>query len=220
MKNKDIQRNVSPLPEIELPGILGRLIHYIIYIQPVYWFAATSVILAIFIIFIPEAVWTALWKGIFTQGYLIIMLVIFCMLGLSLVWKTGLHIDVWVFSFINERGKRPKWLDWLMLCVSQLGNGIFAYILAFILFLRVRHLIGYELIFGTLTLWLTVELMKTIIRRPRPYSNLKDTVLSETKKRGILSPAAIPVRPFLWLQFWRIIFTPEFCWRLFFILLH
>jgi membrane-associated phospholipid phosphatase len=170
LKNKEIGQDVNPLPEIEIPGFCGRLVHRIVHIRPHYWLVATAVVLAVFLTFVPQTIWAALLKSLEAQKFLVIMLAVFSLTAISLVWATGQRIDVWFFTFINERGHRPPWLDWMMLCFTQLGNGVFAYTVAFILFLRVKHLLGYELIFGNLTLWLMVELMKVLIRRGRPFS--------------------------------------------------
>ena len=136
---------------------------------------ATIAVLAVFLIFAPQTIWFTLWKGIWAQKFLVSMLLIFSLLAISLVWTAGQRIDVWFFMAVNKRGERPQWLDYVMLVFTQIGNGVFAYAVAFVLFLRVQHLLSYELIFGTLTLWLMVELMKVLIRRQRPYSKLTGT---------------------------------------------
>ncbi|HBF37906.1 MAG TPA: phosphatase PAP2 family protein, partial [Firmicutes bacterium] len=64
------------------------------------------------------------------------------------------------------------WLDRMMLGFTQLGNGIFALLVAVILFAANIHRLAYELILGTLTLWLLVELIKAIVRRSRPFSKV------------------------------------------------
>jgi membrane-associated phospholipid phosphatase len=55
---------------------------------------------------------------------------------------------------------------------TQIGNGIAGVALALILFFAGDHLLAYELILGTLTLWLVVELVKALAHRRRPFSRL------------------------------------------------
>jgi membrane-associated phospholipid phosphatase len=168
---------------------MGRLIRWISHISPIYWLGVTVVVLAIFLIFMPQTIWITLLKGLRAQGFLVSMSAVFSLIAISLVWATGQRIDVLVFDFINERGNRPPWLDWIMLGFTQLGNGVFAYAVAFILFLRVRHLLAYELIFGNLTLWLMVELIKVLIGRTRPYSRLSAARVVGDKARGTSFPS-------------------------------
>lgn len=189
LKNKQININLSPLPEVKIPGKLGRFIHTITHIHPIFCLAVTIIILAIFLKFMPYAVWITLWKGIKAQIFLVGSLVAFSLLAISLVWKTGQKIDVWVFMCFNKRGKRSEFLDWLVLGFTQVGNGIFAFIIAFILYLRVQHLLAYELILGNLTLWLMVELLKLLVRRSRPYSKLTDIRIIGDRARGHSFPS-------------------------------
>ena len=81
-------------------------------------------------------------------------------------------MDSWTFLFFNLRGRHPRWLDMLMWGFTQIGNGMLAVVLALILFFAGYHLLAYELILGTLTLWLVVELVKALARRRRPFLRL------------------------------------------------
>jgi len=92
--------------------------------------------------------------------------------AISLVWSTSERLDAWVFLSFNVRGARPLWLDRIMLGFSQIGNGLTSLAIAVILFFASERLLAYELILGTLTLWLVVELVKFLIHRPRPFIRL------------------------------------------------
>ncbi len=188
MKNEK-PRQLHPMPEVILPEPLGKFAHFISRIRPIYWLMITIVVLALFSIFAPHAIWITFFKGLKAQLFLVVMSAAFTLIAVSLVWKTGQHIDVWVFKFINERGHRPLWLDWVMLSVTQIGNGVFAYTVALILLLHNKHLIAYELIFGNLTLWMTIELIKVLIRRTRPYSRLTDARVVGDKAHGASFPS-------------------------------
>ena len=100
------------------------------------------------------------------------MLLVFSLLAISLVWSTGQQLDAWAFLFFNLRGQRPIWLDRIMLGFTQVGNGIIALGIASVLFLTGNRLLSYELILGTLTLWLVVELIKFLVQRSRPIFRL------------------------------------------------
>lgn len=189
MANKQPKQEIHPLPEVQIPGPFGRLVHWVGNIRPVYWLVASVVVLLVFSILLPHTVWMTLWKSIYAQKFLVIMSAAFTLIAISLVWSTGQHLDVWVFKFINERGHRAPWLDWIMLGITQLGNGVFAYAVALILIIRMEHLLAYELIFGNLTLWLTVELIKVLVRRSRPYSTVAGMRVVGDKAGGTSFPS-------------------------------
>jgi membrane-associated phospholipid phosphatase len=183
MVNKQPRQEIHPLPEVQIPGPFGRLVHWVGNIRPVYWLVASVVVLLVFSILLPHTVWMTLWKSIYAQKFLVIMSAAFTLIAISLVWSTGQHLDVWVFKFINERG------HWIMLGITQLGNGVFAYAVALILIIRMEHLLAYELIFGNLTLWLTVELIKVLVRRSRPYSTVAGMRVVGDKAGGTSFPS-------------------------------
>lgn len=91
--------------------------------------------------------------------------------------------------YFNMHGRRAPWLDSMMLVFTQIGNGIFAALVALILFFRVNHLLAYELALGTLTLWMAVELIKVIIHRNRPFIRLKNMRIVGAQARGRSFPS-------------------------------
>ena len=180
-------------------------------VRPVYWLLTAAAVLALFSILAPPTIWSVLWKAVRAQKFTVGMLALFSLLALSIIWKTGERIDVWIFRLINDRGRRPPWLDGLMLGFTQLGNGAFAYVVAFILFLRVRHLLAYELVFGNLTLWLVVELMKILIRRSRPYSTLDAIRVVGNRERGASFPSGHTSQAFFMASLMSHYFHTGFC---------
>jgi membrane-associated phospholipid phosphatase len=188
LKNKPINPSDN-LPEIKVPGTLGQLFHWVSHVKPLYWIIILPVVVLIFLTFIPNHLRMALWSAIISEKALVIMLLIFCLVAISLVWSTGQRIDVWVFMFFNMRGKHPYWLDFMMLGFTQIGNGIFTLAIAFLLFLDVNHLLAYELILGTLTLWLMVELIKVLIRRSRPFIKLTSARIVGNRAGGRSFPS-------------------------------
>jgi membrane-associated phospholipid phosphatase len=100
------------------------------------------------------------------------MLIVFSLVAISLVWSAGQRLDAWVFLTFNLRWSRPFWLDRMMLGFTQLGNGLTPLGIGLVLFLAGDRLLAYELILGTLTLWLLVELIKFLVHRSRPFIRL------------------------------------------------
>lgn len=166
-----------------------RIIYRIRHAHPVVWLIAIAVTLTLFAIFVPSTFWTHLWLNINKHKVLVSMLLLFCLLALSLVWSAGQRIDAYVFSIFNTHGNRPRWLDRTMLAITELGNGIVTLAIALILFLAVDHQLAYKFVWGTLTLWLIVELMKILIHRARPFSSLTDARIVGTRARGKSFPS-------------------------------
>lgn len=107
----------------------------------------------------------ALWDGLQSHKILVSMLLVFSLLAISMEGSTGQHLDAWAFLFINLWGLGSIWLDRIMLGFTQIGSGIAARGIALVLFLASDHQLSYELILGTLTLWLAIELAKILVHR-------------------------------------------------------
>jgi membrane-associated phospholipid phosphatase len=137
--------------------------------------AVITIILFIFLAILPPFIRIALFRGILVHPYLATMLFCFSLIALSLLWSTGQHIDALIFLYFNLRGKRPLWLDRVMLGFTQLGNGLFGLIVALIFFGVNNNRLAYELILGTLSLWLLVDVVKVLVHRSRPYIKLTQT---------------------------------------------
>lgn len=190
LKNKDIKPlEEIRLPELEIHGVWKKIINWISHIRYIYWIMGITVFLVLFLILMPDYILVHLCSILKAQGTLVYMVLIFSLVAISLVWSTGQRIDVWVFMYFNMRGRRAPWFDWIMLGFTQIGNGVFAMVIAFILFLRVNHMLAYELILGTLTLWLVVELIKVIIHRTRPYIKLKGIRIIGSRASGQSFPS-------------------------------
>jgi membrane-associated phospholipid phosphatase len=140
--------------------------------RPATWLAAITIVLIVSLILLPADIRTIFWHSLQSQAILVSMLLIFSLVAISLVWSTGQKLDAWVFLAFNVRGARPLWLDRIMLVFTQLGNGLTSLVIAGILFLTSERILAYELILGTLTLWLVVEMVKFLIHRPRPFLRL------------------------------------------------
>jgi membrane-associated phospholipid phosphatase len=165
--------NKSPVEII--PGSWGRLIIATRKYRPVAWLVFLTISLVLFVTWMPSQMRIILWRGLAARGILLSMLLVFSLLAISLVWSVGQRIDVWAFLFFNLRGQRPVWLDRTMVGFTQIGSGVAALLIGLILFLAGNHLAAYELILGAITLWMVVELLKALIRRPRPIFQVTQT---------------------------------------------
>jgi membrane-associated phospholipid phosphatase len=157
--------------------------------RPAAWVVVITIGLVLFLNLLPEAVRAFFWRGIRDNALLAVMLFVFVMLAISLVWSTGQRLDALAFLFFNLRGPRSKWLDYVMLGFTQLGSGVAALVLALVLFSSGLRLLAYELVLGTLTLWLLVELLKALVRRSRPFIRLAETRIVGWRERGLSFPS-------------------------------
>jgi len=190
LKNKDIKDfEEIKIPELEIHGGWIRIINWISHIRHIFWIMIFTVFLVLFLTLIPHYIWKYFWSSLKAQGILVSFVLIFSLVAVSLVWSMGQRIDVWVFMYFNMHGRRAPWLDWMMLGLTQIGNFIFAMVIALILFLRGNHLLAYELILGILTLGLVVQIMKVLFHRTRPYIKLKNIRIVGSRASGHSFPS-------------------------------
>jgi membrane-associated phospholipid phosphatase len=176
-------------PEANLPGALENPVELVKRNRPVTWLAGLTVVLIVFLLLIPPDIRMVFWHRLQSQAILVSMLLVFSLVAISLVWSTGQRLDAWVFLAFNVRGSRPLWLDRIMLVFTQVGNGLTSLAIAVILFFASERILAYELILGTLTLWLVVELVKFVIRRPRPFLRLTQARIVGYQARGRSFPS-------------------------------
>jgi membrane-associated phospholipid phosphatase len=163
------QHNGKRSPEDIVAGTWERVILAMRLYRPVIWPVFLVASLVLFLAWMPSQMRIMIWNGLAARGILSSMLVVFSLLAISLVWSAGQRIDVWAFLLFNLRGPRPLWLDRTMLGFTQIGSGLVALAIGVVLFLAGDRLVAYELVLGTLTLWIVVELMKVLVRRSRPF---------------------------------------------------
>ncbi len=159
------------------------------YYRPAVWLVFLSSTLVLFLIWMPNPMRLVIWHGLIGRGVLSGMLLLFGLVAVSLVWSSGQSLDEWAFLFFNLKGWHPGWLDTLMLTFTQLGNGITALLIGLILFLFSDRLGAYELILGTLSLWIVVELLKALVRRSRPFLGLTQARIVGYRPKGRSFPS-------------------------------
>lgn len=176
-------------PEAIVPGALELPVQVEKRNRPVTWLAGVTIVLVVFLLLLPADIRTVFWRRLQSQAVLVSMLLIFSLVAISLVWSAGQRLDAWVFLTFNLRGSRPLWLDRTMLGITQIGNGFVTLAIAVILSLARERSLAYELILGTLTLWLVVTLVKLLVRRSRPFIRLAQTRIIGYRARGRSFPS-------------------------------
>lgn len=193
-KEKMIIADIEPLEEVKLPvlevhGVWRKARDWFSHVHHILWTICLLTILALVLAFMPIYIWKASWASIAANKFLVFLILFFSLVAVSLVWSLGQRIDVWVFMYFNMRGHRPRWLDWIMLGITQLGNFIFASVLALILYFSGNQMLAYELVLGGLTLSLVVQLMKILIHRTRPYIKLENIRIVGSREKGRSFPS-------------------------------
>jgi membrane-associated phospholipid phosphatase len=163
---------VEKSDKTKAPEVRSRFANWVNLHQPIARLAIITVVMIAFLIFLPAYIKTYFWHGLQSHKVLAAMLLIFILLSISLVWSASQKLDTQIFLLLNLRGSRPAWLDRLMIVVTQAGSGFFALGLALLLYLVGPRLLGYELMLGTLSLWMVVEIVKFMVNRSRPFIRL------------------------------------------------
>jgi len=83
----------------------------------------------------------------------------------------------------------PRWLDRCMWLATQLGNMLAAFIAAGLLLILNYRRLAIEVIFGTLILWLLVEMIKALSDRERPFLAFGETRVIGWRERGDSFPS-------------------------------
>ncbi len=144
--------------------------------------------LVLVLVWLPGSARASLWTALSAQRGLVVLLSLFALVTLSLIWSAGQRLDTRVFELFNMR-VYPLWLDRCMWLATQLGNMLAAFIAALVLFVLNYRPLAIEIIFGTLTLWLLVEIIKAITDRDRPFLTLDRTRVIGWREKGDSFPS-------------------------------
>ncbi|MBN2083616.1 MAG: phosphatase PAP2 family protein [Anaerolineales bacterium] len=144
--------------------------------------------LILFLIRLPGGARASLATALRTHWELVLLLGLFALLTLSLIGSAGQRLDTRLFLLINLQA-HPKWLDRFMGVATQLGNMLTALIAAFLLILWNNLGLAFEIILGTLTLWLVVETLKALTDRTRPFLDLEGTKVIGWREPGRSFPS-------------------------------
>lgn len=144
--------------------------------------------LVLVLVWLPGHARASLWTALSAQRGLVVLLSLFALVTLSLIWSAGQRLDTRVFVLFNMR-VYPAWLDRCMWLATQLGNMLAAFVAALVLFVLNYRPLAIEIIFGTLTLWLLVEIIKAITDRDRPFHTLDTTRVIGWREKGDSFPS-------------------------------
>jgi membrane-associated phospholipid phosphatase len=134
--------------------------------------------------------------SLIANQWLIALVVGFSLISISLVWSVGQRFDVWVFSALNLRGYHSGWMDRAMWVTTQIGNIVFAALLAAGAYAWGDWRFAMDLTLGTLTLWLLVELIKAFTDRARPFNLLRETRIIGVREPGLSFPSGHTAQTF------------------------
>jgi membrane-associated phospholipid phosphatase len=143
----------------------------------------------------PPSLQTLLFSLIANQ-WLIALLFGFGLIALSLLWSVGQRLDVAVFAALNLRGYHSVWMDREMGLTTHLGNIVFAALLAAGAYAWGDWRFATNLLLGTLTLWLSVELIKASTDRARPFNLLRETRVIGLHEPGLSFPSGHTAQTF------------------------
>ncbi len=152
--------------------------------------------LLLFLWWLPYISRRLLVTSIIANRQLILLLLGFGVIMLSLLWSVGQRFDVWLFKAINTRGSRPKWMDWVMWFLTQLGTVGFIAPLIILFYIGGRPRFAIDLTLGTLTLLLLVTIIKAFADRARPFNLLLETKVIGWKAAGLSFPSGHTTQSF------------------------
>jgi membrane-associated phospholipid phosphatase len=144
--------------------------------------------LVLFLIWLPRYAQASLWAALSAQRELVVFLSLFALVTLSLIWSLGQRLDARIFILLNIQFY-PQWLDRIMWVITQLGNMLAAFMAASILFILNYRRLAIETIFGTLTLWLLVEIIKALSNRDRPFIKIDKARIIGWREKGDSFPS-------------------------------
>jgi hypothetical protein len=114
--------------------------------------------LVLVLAWLPGGTRASLWAALSAQRGLIVLLSLFALVTLSLIWSAGQRLDTRIFTLFNMQ-VYPRWLDRSMWLATQLGSMLAAMLAAFLLYLLNDRRLAIEIVIGTLTLCLLLELI-------------------------------------------------------------
>jgi membrane-associated phospholipid phosphatase len=152
--------------------------------------------LSLFLTWLGPLARDALIISLTANQLLIALLVGFSLIALSLLWSVGQRFDVWVFATLNLRGYHSRWMDDAMWLTTQIGNMGFAALLAVGAYALGNRQLAIELVLGTLTLWLLVELIKAFTDRARPFNLLRESRVVGRREPGLSFPSGHTAQTF------------------------
>ncbi len=91
-------------------------------------------------------------------------------------------IFMWIYHW-------PEWLRPLFYIVTQFGSGWAVFVAVLLLWITKRRIMAYVVTFASITTFAAVELLKTIIERPRPYIAFYNVIARDPHAAGFGFPS-------------------------------
>jgi membrane-associated phospholipid phosphatase len=152
--------------------------------------------LVLFSTWLPTEARGALIRALRAQAVVVGTLLLFALVTLSVVWSAGQRLDTRAFVLFNLRGYHALWLDRLMRLATQMGNIGTALVVALLVFVLDNRRLAMEIILGTITLWLTVETIKALTDRARPFLAVEGSRVVGWRERGRSFPSGHTAQAF------------------------
>lgn len=137
---------------------------------------------------LPDAARKSLWHALGAQRGLVVLLALFALLTLSLIWSAGQRLDMQIFRLFNLR-RYPGWMDRLMWLTTQLGNMLVAFMIALFFFILSYRRLAVEILLGTISLWILVEIIKALSARDRPFLTFDKARVIGWREKGRSFPS-------------------------------
>ncbi len=171
------------------PSLGDRLINTVIFSRRGLVLLLLLALFATILSLLPPEARRLLLVSLYLQRSVVLLLLAFVLITLSLLWGAGQSFDAWLFTKINQHWYQSVWNDRLLLWLSQVGSGVFSFVLAAGAYLLNRRQMAAELALGSLTLWLVVEGVKALVERSRPFTLLAGARLVGWRERGRSFPS-------------------------------
>lgn len=152
-------------------------------------FVVALIISVVAVLVAPSYIREYIWRNITQHIVLASFFLLFVVLALSVIWSFGAKLDDLIFVFLNNHGIHTKIGDSLMVILTQIGNGLFGLTLVVVFYLLNQRIFAFQLLLGTVTLWVVVELSKLLIGRKRPYSSIEAIRIVGSKAIGYSFPS-------------------------------
>jgi membrane-associated phospholipid phosphatase len=157
---------------------------------------ALGILLVVFLVRLPGEARAALVAALWAQRVLVGLVCAFTIVAVTLVWSVGQQFDTRVFVFFNLHGYRSDWLDQVVMQMTQLGSMVAAFAAAGLLYLLHLRRVAMEIVLGTITVWLVVEVVKLLTRRNRPFIAVEGARLVGWRERGGSFPSGHTTQTF------------------------
>ncbi|MBC7777928.1 MAG: phosphatase PAP2 family protein, partial [Phycisphaerae bacterium] len=170
-------------------GLWGKIVSFTSGIPNIFRILGSVAVLLVLLVLAPLAIRNEFWTTLGSHVVLISFLLVLCLVSLSLIWTPGQRIDVRILLFLNLRGKRSAFWDGIMLTITQIGSGIFAFLFAAILGIAGDQKHMYTFLLGSVSLLLLVEFLKFLFQRSRPYVVLNSVRVVGSQDSGRSFPS-------------------------------